>query len=673
MTGTGAFRYAVFNRGLRRLDGLDVFLGAPVARCRFMAPAGIEATLGWGRSPHGRHAEAVARRRGIAFIHLEDGFLRSVGFGRAEPPLSLLVDDLGVHYDAGAPSRLEALVRQPLDAARTARARALIAAWRAARVSKYNHAREFAGELPPRYVLLADQTFGDGSIRHGQASPASFARLLARALAERPDCRVLVKVHPEVLAGRKRGHFDLAELRREPRVLLLGEDVHPVRLIEQAEAVYAVTSQIGFEALLWGRPVHVEGMPFYAGWGLTADARPAPDRRCPVALESLVHAALVDYPRYRDPETGARCEVERVLDWLGLQRAQRERFPRQIFAAGFSAWKRPIVRDFLQGSQVSFVEGAAAGGAGADAAVRSGAIAPDATLAVWGRAATDHAGPLLRLEDGFVRSVGLGADLVRPLSWVMDRRGIYFDATRESDLEHLLATAQFDAPLLARAAALRERLVAEGLTKYNVGSGAAAVNAPAGRRRLLVVGQVESDASLRYGAPGIARNLDLLRAVRAAAPDAWIVYKPHPDVVAGLRHAGQGEDGAAAHCDQLLADAPMGALLLAVDEVHVLTSLAGFEALLRGRRVVCWGQPFYAGWGLTDDRLPPARRGRALPLDALVAAALLLYPVYLSRTTGRYTTAERALDELLAWRAGGPARLPWWRRLLRALLTLRAR
>ncbi|MFP5481607.1 MAG: capsular polysaccharide biosynthesis protein, partial [Alphaproteobacteria bacterium] len=213
------------------------------------------------------------------------------------------------------------------------------------------------------------------------------------------------------------------------------------------------------------------------------------------------------------------------------------------------------------------------------------------------------------------------------------------------------------------------------LTKYNVGAGD--WRRPIGATQVILVpGQVESDASLAWGAPGLRRNAELLQAVREANPGAWIVYKPHPDVVAGLR----GQDGSltvplAEHCNEQVVDVPMAALLDRVDEVHTLTSLAGFEALLRGKKVVCYGLPFYAGWGLTDDRLPlPAgRRRRALTLDELVAGALLLYPCYLSRRTGRFTTAERTLDELCHWREQGVSRMPWWRRALRVVLGAWAR
>jgi len=618
----------------------------------------VDVVLGWGLRPSAARARRYAARHRLPYWALEDGFLRSLQLGRTDAPLSVVVDDLGIYYDARRASRLEELIGQPLSAAEQTRTAALIAAWRAGRVSKYNFQRNDPGPLPERFVLAVDQTRGDASIRFGIADAKSFARMLAAALAEQPDCTVLVKLHPEVLAGRKHGHFDLDALRRMPRVALLGDDVHPVALLERAEAVYTVTSQVGFEALLWDRPVRCFGMPFYAGWGLTRDELPAPARRARVGFAQLACAALIKYPRYRDPETGLRCEAEVVLAHLALQRKMRVSLPAEVYALGFSPWKRPLVRRFLQGSALRFVR-------------RPSAVPEGATLAVWGRRdlppQTGERVDVLRLEDGFLRSVGLGADLVRPLSWVADARGIYYDATRPSDLEDLLEEAHFDAALLERAARLRERIVAEGLTKYNVGAGRWR-RPPRAARVLLVPGQVEGDASIRYGAGAIRTNLALLEAVRRARPDAYLVYKPHPDVLARIRARGADEERALRECDEHVTDVGMAQLLAEVDEVHTLTSLAGFEALLRGKKVVCYGQPFYAGWGLTEDTLPPARRSRNLSLDMLVAATLILYPRYVSRSTGRYTSPERALDELLAWRASQSGALPAWRRVLRLAL-----
>ena len=339
-----------------------------------------------------------------------------------------------------------------------------------------------------------------------------------------------------------------------------------------------------------------------------------------------------------------------------------------VHALGFSWRKRTLVRQFLGTRKISFI--------------RSAAQAPDgATLAVWASGPFGNGLPdgaqnrgfaMLFMEDGFLRSVGLGADLVRPLSWVMDRRGIYYDASRPSDLEHLLQTFSFDDATLARAAALRHTLVSSGLTKYNVGTRLWQRPAQAGQKPVVLVpGQVETDASIRYGAPGIKTNLALLKAVREAHPQAWLLYKPHPDVLAGLRGQGAQEDQAGQWCDEVVGDVAMGALLGAVDSVHVMTSLAGFEALLRGKTVVCHGLPFYAGWGLTQDVLQVPRRTRKLGIDELVAGVLLLYPTYVSRATGQICTAEQALAELQAWRSSAPGALPFWRKILRPLIRRR--
>jgi len=571
-------------------------------------------------------------------------------------------DDLVINYGVVPPPLDESVISAPRSTSELKRASSLIEAWRLTRVSKWNHLREYSGHLPKSYVLVIDQYLDDASVEQGNARVENFSLMLDVALAENPDCDVVVLVHPKVSAETKHGHFDPARLKSMPRVLLMPEDKHPVRLIEESKAVYTVTSLIGFEALIWGKPVRTFGMPFYSGWGLTQDDLPAPKCRRPVQLENLVHAALVDYPRYADPETGERCEPERVIEWMWLQRRIRERFAPHLAAYDILRCKQSIVREFAQGSIIKFVAAGAQVPSGSD-------------CIVWGRKpvppSMSSSQRVIRLEDGFMRSVGLGAEFVRPLSWVMDRRGIYYDSTLPSDLEHLLMTTVFDHALLQRARDLRQRIVNSGLTKYNVGLGRWQRPARAGRV-ILVPGQVESDASIALGAPEdvctVRRNMDLLRAVRLDNPDAYIVYKPHPDVLAGLRKEGANESLALQWCDEQVLDMPMNVMLACVDEVHVITSLTGFEALLRGKKVVCHGQPFYAGWGQTDDKVPVVRRIRRLTIDELVAGTLILYPTYVSRKTRRFTTPERALDELLEWRAEGDRKLSLWRRLYRFYL-----
>ena len=677
----------IFSVGIRGIPHLETFLDSPVGSgLATDNSSSVVAVAGWGLKTSAKRAIRYASKLKLPYFALEDGFLRSVGVGHDDPPLSIVIDDVGIYYDANRPSRLESLIRKQLSPAQERRANFLVKLGRNGRVSKYNHLREcsfipsttpsYAGttslfeaddeaQTNRRYVLVVDQTVGDASIKYGQATSANFRRMLQAALEDNPDCMIVIKIHPDVCAGKKRGHFDLAELSLNPRIAVITEDVHPTGLIEKAEAVYVVTSQMGFEGLIWGKRVYTFGMPFYAGWGLTEDALSAPDRRGQATLEQLVHAALVEYPRYVNPETGRVAEVEEILDYLTLQRRMQERFPVHVQAVNFPAYKRASVRRFFCGSMVNFTRHLYEASNGPAVAVW-GCNASFSTADDNPSGMSGEIPEVIRLEDGFLRSVGLGADLVRPLSWVMDRRGIYYDATRPSELEHLLQTNKFDSLLLTRARRLRVRIVAEGLSKYNVGRGKwykpiAESDYDRGKpvvshrkQVILVPGQVETDASIRFGGSSIRTNIGLLQAVREANPDAYIVYKPHPDIVNGLRSRGKGENEASCWCDEIVKDVSVHELMKQVDEVHVLTSLTGFEALLRGKPVTTYGQPFYAGWGLTRDLALTSevmkRRTRRLSLDELVAGVLILYPTYVSRTTGHFTTPERAVDELVYWR-----------------------
>ncbi|HBR38882.1 MAG TPA: beta-3-deoxy-D-manno-oct-2-ulosonic acid transferase, partial [Sulfitobacter pontiacus] len=254
-----------------------------------------------------------------------------------------------------------------------------------------------------------------------------------------------------------------------------------------------------------------------------------------------------------------------------------------------------------------------------------------------------HAGAL-RIEDGFLRSRGLGADLVPPLSLVCDDLGIYYDPRSPSRLEQLITSrAKMRPDQSRRAARLIAALRDAGLSKYNLGGGGDLDALPAGRR-ILVPGQVEDDASIRAGTDAVSTNLALLQAARTAHPDAVILYKPHPDVEAGLRRGAIDAGGLA---DRVLPDADPIALLAHVDEVWTMTSLLGFEALLRGVKVVTLGAPFYAGWGLTEDRGDiPARRRAEVSIEGLAHAALIDYPRYFDPRSGTACPVEVVVERL---------------------------
>lgn len=626
---------------IAKIAGLSALVGASVdCSLTGLFDNNATAVLAWGRKSSARKAELLARIRKLPVLRLEDGFLRSTGLGHTQP-YSLVLDDIGIYYDASMPSRLELLIQQHIGDAEFERAKALQQLWRISRVSKYNHAADQCDVGEP-FVLVVDQTWGDASVAYGLGSEASFSQMLEQALLLYPEHQVVVKVHPDVVAGKKRGYFVPEELRTHSRIVVLAHDIHPPALLEKAAAVFTVTSQLGFEALLWGCTVHCFGMPFYAGWGLTEDALPSPSRRKPVSLEQLVHAALVDYVRYLDPLQLKPCEPEQLIRYFAAIRAECDYRHRAVnqhrkqawVAFQMPLWKRPHLQRFLVGQPVRFIEDALQ-------------ISPDSEVLVWGMKDVRHLSSkrIHRVEDGFVRSIGLGAELRSPLSWVIDPIGIYYDASQASTLEQELQNLDLTAGQMHRARMLKDYLVTQGMTKYNLT--AVQWHRPqAASRVVLVVGQVETDASIRLGSPAVFSNGALLQKVRALYPEHYIVYKPHPDEVAGLRQQSQKAEQFSKYCNEIVSDASIVSLIEQADQIHVMTSLAGFEALIRGKEVHCHGMPFYAGWGLTVDYQHCSRRQRRLSVDELVYGTLIRYALYLSPLSGQKAEPEQAIREL---------------------------
>lgn len=408
--------------------------------------------------------------------------------------------------------------------------------------------------------------------------------------------------------------------------------------IDCADHVYTVSAAEGMHALLAGIALHVFGDPYYAGWGLTHDALRFTGRRSRPSLATLFDVIFLRITRYLDPATHHPGSLDSLLDCVAIQRQIASRFANlgPLACTGFQWWKRPFATPFLSacGQGMRWTSDAAS--------VRS-----DECAVIWG--GRDAPGlpenrRRIRIEDGFLHSLGLGSDMIAPHSQVIDTRGLYFDASRPSDLSVLLNETTFQTNELDRAAALREVIVRQGLTKYNLGRRRPEWKTRENARVILVPGQVADDASIRLGTRAITTADALLRAVRTARPEAWIVYKPHPDVLSGNR---QGLVDAHALADVVDTESDLISLIEAADEVHTLSSLSGFEALLRGKAVFTYGLPFYAGWGLTHDAVDPMPwRERTLTLDMLIAGVLLRYPLYWDWKLGLFTTPERVATDL---------------------------
>ena len=553
--------YKYFSSTLKRNQSLGTFL------TRESQVAGMT-VAGWGHKPTADKARRYAARHNLPYIALEDGFLRSLDVGcKGVQPLSLVVDHTGIYYDAGEPSDLENLLNasgwetpELMDSARRAM-RDIIRH----NLSKYNHAphapERIWGDVAAPRVLVLDQTAGDASVTLGMTHEDCFQTMLEAALAAYPPAHIRVKTHPDVIAGKKRGY--LADYAAGRGVRVIATDYAPLSLLAGADVVYTVTSQMGFEALMLGKEVHCFGMPFYAGWGLTRDRQTCSRRKQQRSLEEVFAAAYLLYARYVNPIRGERCDIHDTISLLAEQRRQNERNRCFHACVGFRWWRRPYAKAYLHstGGETEFFRDGkqavlAAWARGGEIVAWSSDV--DASLQ---KECDDTGVTLARMEDGFIRSVGLGSDFNWPYSLVVDRKGIYYDPSRPSELEDICNTIPEHpdrTALLERAAALRALILDKGLTKYNTGFRAALPpKLPKGKTIVLVPGQVENDASVHCGGFGMS-NPDVLRAAREARPDSFIIYKPHPDVESGNRQGAIPDAEVLRHADiipaQRLAD-----------------------------------------------------------------------------------------------------------------------
>lgn len=659
-----------------------------------------EAFIGWGRKRSFQRAAKAARRSRVPVLSIEDGFLRSLDSGMSSKfGMSVVVDDLGIYFDSSATSRLEQLILDSTLNGTPVQAQyvqAMMSKLCDNKLSKYN-STTYCPQLdllssavtrptlkktaittkksPVEHILLIDQIQGDASITGAGASARQFKKMLKVACQRHPKATIWIKTHP---AGKK-GYLTALKLPNHVRILT--ESLNPIALLRQVSHVYTVSSHMGFEALMLGKSVHCFGVNWYSGWGLTDDSY-TPKRRLKkvqkrrlksyqlsvkahtkrpklkavkkvtATVEQLFYASYLQYSRYVDPATAQPCDLNTAMTWLITNRHWQDELSGPLTIFEFSRWKLPFVKDFVNFPQSQlFIK---------PKPRLKNLLHPDhfrmddkTPALVWGLAKRQQLQKRLQnkgvteprlycMEDGFIRSNGLGATLLAPLSVVIDKCGIYYDATRPSDLEQLLVDCpDLTTELQARVQALWQQLLTQRVSKYNVGQAGKSelikANKASGKRRLLIVGQVEDDLSVQYCGSLVKTNSALITRVRQDHPDAYLVYKPHPDVEAGLR-TGKVDEMTLKLVDSVAHGAAMPDCLEAVDEVHTISSLTGFEALLRGLDVVCYGLPFYAGWGLTrdidaalvpkSDFLKRRRRDNSLTLEQLIYCTLIQYPLY---------------------------------------------
>ncbi len=283
--------------------------------------------IGWGRKQDGKLAIKLINRH-LDYWLIEDGFVRSYKAGSSFPSLSYVIDKEGIYYDDSQTSSLEKIINSDLSSKFKSRSfseeiRTLLLQ---NKLSKYNvfietRIKGISSENSNN-ILIVDQTYGDLSVQYGRASPDSFSNMVDAALMENPSATIFIKTHPEVTSGRKKGY--LTHIQDSDRIVMIRDNINPIDLIQRMDKVYVVTSQMGFEALMCGKPVVCFGVPWYAGWGLTDDRvkdSPAWARRTKKrTVDELFAAAYIHYTRYLNPFTHKRGEIMDVINWLILQK-----------------------------------------------------------------------------------------------------------------------------------------------------------------------------------------------------------------------------------------------------------------------------------------------------------------------------------------------------------------
>ncbi|EPW2525725.1 capsular polysaccharide biosynthesis protein [Campylobacter coli] len=605
--------------------------------------------VGWGRKKSGLKAIELAKKHNVKFLLLEDGFLRSLNLGvENSPSFSIVKDEVGIYYDATASSKLENILNTyEFSSKELEQAKKAIELIKKEKLSKYNNNLCVPKELfgaNEECVLIITQVANDASLKFGLADNFSTQDIINDAIKENPNAKVYIKIHPDVLSGKKQSDFVAQDL--PSKCVVIKENYNPIELLSHFKKVYTKTSGMGFEALMLGRECVCYGMPFYAGWGLTQDKQVCKRRLKKRSLEEVFCAAYILYSEYFNPYLNQKSDIFDTVHTLAKYKKIEQANSNTLYFLGFTLWKRWFMRPFFKAknNKIIFLNSL-------DELYKAN-LNPEDKIFIWGKKydktllAKDFNNEIFLVEDGFLRSVFLGSDLTRPFSLIIDCKGLYVDPSKSSDLEDILQNHIFDESLKQRAKKLITIITQNKFSKYN-GLKHEKLNFNTDKKIILIPAQVEDDASMILGGAGYD-TLKLLQSVRKANENAFLVFKPHPDVLSGNRKGLKDKSIILKYCDEIIENVSIDSAINVSDEVHTITSTSGFDALLRGKKVVVYGKPFYAGWGLTSDLHEIPRRTRVLSLEELVAGVLILYPRYIHPKSKNLCEVELALDTMLA-------------------------
>ncbi len=647
------FMITVKSKGIRKIPYLDLLLNDSISS-EYISETTHYAVWGIGKETN-KSAEIEATSKAIPIIRLEDGLIRS--FSSDESTYSLYQSKDGIYYDFTNNSNVENLLNSDwIPSSKDNEDYNLsLEMINKYNISKYNehpdiHSTYFS--TTKKNLLLIDQTFNDHSVLFGNANEQSFYNMLIHALNQSDVYNIYVKIHPEVISGKKTGYLYnlINNLPQEQKDLIniISGNYNVPSIFPYVDAIYVVTSQVGFDALLREKQVFCFGSPFYSGWGITNDMVKGKFRHKERSIKDIFIAIMFYCTTYINPFTKKKGTILDLIEYISLQKRHSNK--KDITFYKTKLWKRGILERFLNTSKsnTNFIF------------ELNNAPLFKELVATWGYKFIPEIKNVRQkccIEDGFIRSAGLGSNIEDPLSLVVDYNGIYFNPHTESDLEKILNYENFTQYEIKQAEKVISELFNKKITKYNVGTIDNNLKNikenHLNQKIILAPGQVEDDASIMLGAQEINTNYKLLSAIAEYNPNSVIIYKPHPDVLVGNRKGNINDE----QFKLLQKTYPQVTFYIEkqaniidcfniANEVHVITSTSGLEAILRNKKVVTYGLPFYGGYGLTVDMATYPRKRKNLSKEELILGCYLLYPRYLLPKEKRFHNAVGTINYL---------------------------
>lgn len=513
------------------------------------------------------------------------------------------------------------------------------------KITKYNtfHTEKpFSRQENVAPIVVIDQNIDDFAITRNNNCAADFILMYKEALKKGNGRKIYLK-------SSKNGY--LKQFAHSSEVALIDFNVNIHDVLENVEDVYVVCSHVGFEALMHKKNVHCFGYSYYSGFGLTINYKT--QNIYPLSLEKIFYALYIQLSTYIINDI---VKLDIVLEIIAINKKLfYEERDKRFFIVSTHFWHRLKFYRFLYSRKLIYISNIKA--------LQTHNLNSNDVVLTWSIGKKQYTNfcqeqniPLFRMEDGFIRSVGLGSHFVQGHSFCIDKTNIYFNARRSNDLENELNNTEVLPTEIEQACNLIKIINKNQITKYNLPFDQKMPKEEifmmqqiqkSTKRKILIIGQVANDKSVLHGCLIHSNIYDLLKQTRIKNPDKIIIFKNHPDCVLSFRAGKIQHKNLANYTDYVLEQITIDQVIDIVDEIHTFTSLSGMEGLIRGKEVYCYGSPFYSNWGLTHDVTEISRRLRKRTLEELVYLSYIKYPRYYDHQLNIFVTVFDVIKTIL--------------------------